>query len=88
MTTLGAAIGSWVTARRAAKKEELERLRDEMMLLRKRINKLESENNQLRQENLILREYISTLRIALQENGIDIPPLRDFDESAWLEGVD
>lgn len=83
LTALGAVIGSWLTARTAAKKNDLVRLQKETAILRERINKLEVEKNILRQENLNLREYISTLRIKLQENGIEIPALRDFDEDAW-----
>src|SRR5574342_617859 len=85
MTTIGAAAGSWITARRAAKKEEVERLREDLMALRERVHCLEQENNRLRQENLVLREYIAKLRITLMKHEIDIPELKDFDQDAWTE---
>jgi hypothetical protein len=85
MTTAGAAVGSWITARRAAQKDEVELLRADLMTLRERVRCLEVENNHLRQENLVLREYIATLRITLREHDIDVPALRDFDDDAWKE---
>lgn len=85
LTTLGAAVGSWVTARRAAKKEDVDLLRSDVAQLRERIRFLEAENVRLAQENLVLREYIAVLRIKLREHDIMVPPLKDFDQDAWKE---
>jgi hypothetical protein len=83
MTTMGAAVGSWITSRRAAKREDLDLLRTDLGLLRDRVRNLETENRRLLQENLVLREYIATLRITLREHDIDVPALKDFDDDAW-----
>ena len=73
LIAFGSAFGAWLTARRAARKDDLE-------LLRNRVDKLEAENEELHRERIILYEYIARLRVILQEHGIEAPPLEGLDK--------
>ena len=77
LTATGAAIGSWITARRAAKREDLDYLRVELRTLRKRVDQLEAENDRLIKENHKLREHISILRTEMIRSNIQVP---EFDQ--------
>lgn len=81
LTTIGAAIGSWITARQAAKKSELERLTARLDRLRDDFDELQMENTQLHKENLRLLEYIAHLRVVLREHNINVPDFEEWSKS-------
>lgn len=81
LTSIGAGIGSWITARRAAKKDDVDLLRGELDRFRTRMDRLQVENDMLRRENTTMREYVARLRLILIEHEIDVPPMPDEEDA-------
>jgi cell division protein FtsB len=73
-TTMGAALGSWVTSRTKASKVQVEVLQKKIDTLLEENHDLKEQNDLLRQQLAISHEENKLLRGILHSHNIKIPP--------------
>lgn len=85
ISALLASVLAWISSRgvdkRAAKRDEVSLLRDEVARLQARVDELTTTNEQWREKYDKLYEYVLVLRKVLIDNRLDVPEMPTFDEN-------
>ena len=79
VTAVLAFISSWSVNKRAAHKDEVSLLREEVGRLQSRVDTLTSDNDNWRSKYDLLYGYVLMLRKILVDHDIDVPDMKLFD---------